>query len=211
MTQVGTQRSRWRGGTFQSMEVRGFSSRAGTPSELQTVIIRHESLAHALPSWIFARPRLERLGIPQMCDALRMGPRELPSGPWRARGKDEPGVPNHTPATHPDVVQPMKIFSTLGFSKSNGGPARISKDRTPWPFLMSWEDTPPRPENNSRKRRRRSCCVSLLELMLQRRRVAEGRRSGRQGAGQPPCARLHRSGRARGWLGDGPAQREAAV
>lgn len=101
------------------MEVRGFSSRAGTPSELQSVMIRHENLAHALPSWIFARSRLERLGIPQMCEALRMGPQELPSGPCRAREKEEQGVPNHTPATQPDVIQPVIIFSTLGFSKSN--------------------------------------------------------------------------------------------
>ena len=89
MTHVGTRRCRWRGGTFQSMKVRGFSNRAGTPSELQSVMVRHENLAHALPSWIFALSRLERLGSPQMCAALRMGPQELPSGPWRAREKDE--------------------------------------------------------------------------------------------------------------------------
>ena len=66
-------------------------------------------------------------------------------------------MPNHTPAMHPEVSQPVMIFSTLGFSKSYWGPARISKERTPWPFLMSCEDTPPRPENSSRKMRWRSC------------------------------------------------------
>ena len=139
------------GGASHNIELRGFSINMGVHRVQHKLAMAAVRLIKRFPELATWSARSSKPGKPYICSDDRREHHPEPGGPCLALLHEEQGVPAHTHSTAPEVIQPLRVWKTLGLRRiSLWGPLRISTDTTTHPNARRRLDNRSDPENNSR-------------------------------------------------------------